>query len=322
MITKYSQTMKHFISLILVLLQVLSSFGQEPDSLMLLTQSQADSLAFRLKHHYTNNFNFLVKADTLMLVPRDDEMADTCFVVQDDVIAVAKIKEQDDTVWVKVARDQITMGWVTEEELLVSTTPDDGISVIIDRLTDTRVIWMSALVALGVIALLIYSRRQKLGRITINGSGEALMLMLTVLALVLLYTYIQTYYPEFWQEYYFHPTLNPLILPGIMAVLLSLVWAVIILYVAFIISVYHNFYFVPGMKFIFEITGISMLLYLTVSLTSTLAGWYVALVLAVIIAVCAVYIYFRYLRYRYQCPKCGELLRSKGTCPECGTKLV
>ena len=155
MITKYSQTMKHFISLILVLLQVLSSFGQEPDSLMLLTQSQADSLAFRLKHHYTNNFNFLVKADTLMLVPRDDEMADTCFVVQDDVIAVAKFKEQDDTVWVKVARDQITMGWVTEEELLVSTTPDDGISVIIDRLTGTRVIWMSALLALGLIAMLI-----------------------------------------------------------------------------------------------------------------------------------------------------------------------
>ena len=306
----------------LVLFQVLPLFGQEPDTLMLLTQSQADSLAFRLKHHYTNNFNFVVKADTLFLVPRDDEMTDTCVVVYGDVIAVAKIKELNDTVWVKVARDQITMGWVAEDELLASTTPDDGISVVIDRLTGTRIIWMSALVALGIIALLIYSRRQKLGRITINGSGEALVLMLMVLALALFYTYIQTYYPEFWQEYYFHPTLNPLILPGIMAVLLSVAWAVLVLYVAFIISVYHNFYFVPGVKFIFEITGISMLLYLAVSLTSTLAGWYVALALAVIIAATSVYVYFRYLRYRYQCPKCGTLLRSKGVCPECGTRLV
>lgn len=314
--------MRHIVIYILVLFQALPLFGQESDSLMLLTQSQADSLAFRLKHHYTNNFNFLIKADSLLLVPRDDEMTDTCEVYLGDVIAVAKIKEQDDTVWVKVARDQITMGWVTEDELLASATPDDGISVIIDRLTGTRVIWMSALLALGLVAMLIYSRRHKWNRITINGSGEALMLMLSILAVALFYTYIQTYYPEFWQEYYFHPTLNPLILPGIMAVLLSLVWAVIILYVAFIISVYHNFYFVPGVKFIFEVTGISMLLYLLVSLTSALAGWYVALALSLIVASASVYVYFRYLRYRYQCPRCGTLLRSKGVCPECGTRLV
>lgn len=314
--------MKVLLFLLLTIAQVLPALGQEPDTLMLLTQEQADSLEFRLKHHYTNNFNFQVKADSLILVPQADEMADTCTVMRGDIIAVAKIKKQNDTIWVKVARDQLTMGWVAEPDLLDAATPDDGISVIIDRLTGTRAIWMSSLLALGIIAILIYSRRHKWKRITINGSGEALMLMLTVLGMAVIYTHIQTYSPEFWLEYYFHPTLNPLILPGIMSLLLTLAWAVVIIYVAFLISVYHNFYFVPGMKFIFQITGISMLLYLLVSLTSTFIGWYTALALAIIIAITIITVYVRFLRHRYQCPVCGTLVHDKDTCPECGSRLI
>ena len=44
-----------------------------------LTPQQKDSLIFRLTHHYTDNFNFLVKADTLILLPREgDLIQDTC----------------------------------------------------------------------------------------------------------------------------------------------------------------------------------------------------------------------------------------------------
>ena len=325
--------------LLTILLQALPAIGQESDSLLLLTPEQADSLEFRLKHHYTNNFNFRVKADTLLLVPRDNELTDTCIVTYGDLIAVALIKEQNDTVWVKLARDQITMGWVNEADLLRSTTPDDGISVIIDRLTGTRAIWMSALLALGLIAFMFYTRkrstrsRRLADRTSQSGSDtpeaaalafgepEAPLLLATTLAIAVIYTGIQTYAPEFWQEYYFHPTLNPLILPGIMAVLLSLVWLLVVVYVALIIAVYRDYYFAPGLRFILRITGLAMLFYLLVSLSSTLVSWWLALVIAIVLAVLVLYIYFRHLRHRYQCPYCGAVLHDKGTCPECGTEL-
>ena len=65
-----------------------------------LTTEQLDSLEFRLTHHYTLNDNFIVKADSIKLVPRDDETTDTCYVKKDEMLVVVKIKRnrvsQDD----------------------------------------------------------------------------------------------------------------------------------------------------------------------------------------------------------------------------------
>ena len=93
----------------------LSADNSVADTLLELTQKQADSLEFRLLHHYTNNFNFVVKVDSLVLIPREDEMNDTSRVRKNDRIAVADIREQD-TIWIKVARDQFTMGWISEDD--------------------------------------------------------------------------------------------------------------------------------------------------------------------------------------------------------------
>lgn len=105
----------------------------EDSTLMDITPKQVDSLVFRLTHHYSENFNFLVKADSLKLIPREgDLIMDTCLVYKDDVIAVAAIKtipgDSIDSIWVKVASNQTTMGWIPESELLKGTTPDDLIS--------------------------------------------------------------------------------------------------------------------------------------------------------------------------------------------------
>lgn len=336
--------MKQLILLLAILLQVLPVRSQETDSLMLLTQEQADSLEFRLKHHYTNNFNFRIKVDTLILIPRADELSDTCIVMLNDIIAVAKIKTDNDTVWVKVARDQLTMGWVTEEELLNSSTPDDGISVVIDRLTGTRTIWMSSLLILGILALFFIRHKKSVKYIHSRLHGKEatephqilpaikerkwsgifeypLMLLITC-TLAAIYTGIQAHAPEFWQEYYFHPTLNPLILPGIMSVLLTLAWLLVISFVSIIIDVYNHYYFIPGIKRILEVTGAAMFIYLLISVTSNLISWTAALILAILIFTAVTYIYFRFIRHRYQCPVCGTRLHNKGTCPECGTKLI
>ncbi len=246
------------------------------DSLLNLTPRQVDSLMFRLSHHYSENFNFVVKADSLTLIPREGDIAlDTCKVYDGDVIVVASIKtipgDSIDSVWVKVAHDQYTMGWVLEEELLKSTVPDDMISEMLDALTGSRGFWMSSVVLAGVVGFLLRRRRN-------NGlqilrfeemDGFYPCLFLTIIAVMAsLYASIQNFLPEYWQEYYYHPTLNPLQLPLVMACLVVLVWLVIIVYIAVIDEVYHHFYFVPGVTYLLELTGIAMCEYLIVSWTT------------------------------------------------------
>lgn len=292
------------------------------DTLLLLTQSQADSLEFRLKHHYTNNFNFVVKADTLMLIPLvDDAVRDTCWVNKGDVIAVAAIN-QSDTVLVKVARDQYTMGWISEEELLAKAVPDDMISQMIDRLTGSRAIWMSILVVLGIIGFL--HRRRKKHKLQIFQFDEMdsfypILMLILVGILASLYASIQNFAPEFWQEYYFHPTLNPLILPTIMAILVVTVWLLLIVFIALVLDVYHHFYALQGINYLLELCGLSMLVYLAISWTTRI---YVGYFLLITLIVILLWIYFKHIRCSYLCGACGGKMRKKGICPHCGQENI
>ena len=97
-----------------------------------------DSILFARKHHYSENFNFVVKADTLYLMRSQPEEAvsmmpiDTFPVNRHDHLVVADIRimpnDSIDSVWVQVARDQMTFGWAHESELLPKVVPDDPIS--------------------------------------------------------------------------------------------------------------------------------------------------------------------------------------------------
>ena len=142
------------------IVNIVDTATMEDTTLMSLTPQQVDSMVFRLTHHYSENFNFLVKADSLVLIPREgDLMTDTCRVYKNDIIAVAAIKtisgDSIDSIWVKVASDQMTMGWIPENELLKGATPNDLISEMLDALSSSRAIWMSAIVAIGLIAIII-----------------------------------------------------------------------------------------------------------------------------------------------------------------------
>ncbi len=256
-------------------------------TLLSLSPKQVDSLMFRLTHHYSENFNFLVKADSLTLIPREgDLITDTCHVYADDIIAVAEIKalpgDSIDSIWVKVASNQFTMGWIPEQELLKGTTPDDPISEMLYALSSSRAIWMSALVALGVIAI-FFGRKKKLAMPLILRFEEMPsiyppLFLLLVALMASLYASVQNFVPEFWQEYYFHPTLNPLVLPPVMATLVVLMWLVIITFIAVIDEVYHHFYFAQGVTYLAELIGVSMLVYLMVSWTTLIYIGYLLLI--------------------------------------------
>ena len=262
-------------------------------TLMSLSPKQVDSLVFRLTHHYSENFNFLVKADSLTLIPREgDLITDTCRVYAGDVIAVAAIKalpnDSIDSIWVKVASSQYTMGWIPEQELLRGTTPDDTISEVLDALSSSRIIWMTALVVLGAIALILGKKRQ-FGKPLIlrfeemNSIYPPLFLLLVAL-MASIYASIQNFVPEFWQEYYFHPTLNPLMLPHVMATLVAIIWLVIITFIAVIDEVYNHFSFQQGITYLAELIGAAMLIYLIISWTTLVyIGYILLLALAAIL---------------------------------------
>ncbi len=212
------------------------TYGQvymQTDTLLELTTEQADSLFFRFSHHYTVNYNFIVKADSFPLVSHGTDIIDTSYVYKGDRIAVANISQENaDTAWIKVFRDQPTMGWVTEKELLKSTVPDDDISRLIDYLIHHQALLIAILCAIAIIALAFWkiSRTYSVG------------LILVECAIVVLFVYIQNDSPEYLWEYYFHPTFNPFILPVPMMALLSLVWLMIIILTAyvFVLSDYIN----------------------------------------------------------------------------------
>lgn len=290
----------------------------ETDTLLELTQKQADSLEFRLLHHYTNNFNFVVKADSLLLIPREDELADTSCVRKNDCLAVADIRESD-TIWIKVARDQFTMGWISEDELLQGVVPDDPISQVIDVLTSSRYIWMSVVVVLGLLGFVLKRRGKQLQifRFDEMDSFYPTLFLILVSLVACLYVCIQHFAPEFWQEYYFHPTLNPLILPPVMAILLTLVWIVIIVFIAMLVDVYHHFYFFPGLMYILEMLGAAMISYLVIKWTTS---FYVGYALLAAYIIFLLWIYIKYIRCKFVCGSCGRRIKAKGVCPHCGKK--
>ena len=101
------------------------------------TPGQRDSIKFVRTHHYSQNYNFKVHADSLMLlsVTPDDPVrpfVDTVYVHEGDLLVVADFAyaptDTVDTVWIKVAHDQATIGWLHEKELLGNAVPDDPIS--------------------------------------------------------------------------------------------------------------------------------------------------------------------------------------------------
>ena len=261
--------------------------------LMSLSPKQVDSLVFRLTHHYSENFNFLVKADSLTLIPREgDLITDTCRVYAGDVIAVAAIKampnDSIDSIWVKVASSQYTMGWIPEQELLRGTTPDDTISEILDALSSSRIIWMTALISLGAIALILGKRKRfekpLILRFEEMNSIYPPLFLLLVAMMASLYASVQNFVPEFWQEYYFHPTLNPLMLPHVMAALVVIMWLVIITFIAVIDEVYNRFSFQQGITYLAELIGAAMLIYLVISWTTFVyIGYILLLVLTILL---------------------------------------
>lgn len=294
-----------------------------------LSERTLDSLNFAITHHYTDNYNFLMMGDSLALQvqeplhnqPLPDEPA-IQRVYRHDRLVVADIavipEDSVDSVWVKVARDQYTMGWVHEQDLLKQVVPADSISLFIYVFSNQHLIYFLSMLA--VLAAVYVSRRMRRKRFRIVhfddvGSAYPTLLCLCVSVSAVLYASIQHFVPDVWVEYYYHPTLNPFLLPSVPGAFIASVWLSILLALASIDDVMKLLPWSEAVLYLFSLLGMCAMCYLFFSVATLYLVGYPCLLLY---AVFSLWRYFRYFRYAYNCGRCGAKIRHKGRCPHCG----
>ena len=302
--------------------------GQQTPDAWDLTEQQLDSISFYTTHHYTQNYNFLVRVDSMPIIAQlpaeaiSDMPVDTLLVYKADHLVVADITtvpvDTIDSVWVKVARDQLTAGWIHERDLLLAVSPDDPISEFIDFFSDAHLLIFLALVVVVVAAYVIRKlmrRQAKLVHFNDIVSFYPTLLCLLVAASATLYSSIQLFAPEKWRHFYYHPTLNPYAVPLLLGVFLVLVWSLLIVAIAVLDDVHRQ---LPFGEMILYMLGLGATCAVVYVVFSVFTLYYIGYPLFFAYVVFALWRYFSQPRPRYQCGRCGGLLYKKGTCPHCG----
>ena len=293
-----------------------------------LTDRQVDSISFYTSHHYTQNFNFLVKADTLRLIAQHPTeyvnglRVDTLTVCKGDRLVVADITTMPsdtlDSVWVKVARDQQTIGWIHERNLLPGALPDTPISQFIDLFSNVHLLLFLAIVVL-VGTLFVVRRLLKMGVRIVHfndiPSFYPTLLCLLVASSAVFYSTIQLFAPESWRHFYYHPTLNPFSVPLHLGLFLLSVWALVIVALAAVDDIRRQLSGGEALFYCLGLAGVCAFDYVVFSVTTL---YYVGYPLLAVYVVASVVAWYRHRPPLYRCGHCGGLLSEKGPCPHCG----
>ena len=290
---------------LLAVLMLTACYNRKPvtSEALELTEAQMDSLSFYSTHHYTQNFNFLVKADSLHLkydpnssvspefIDENTLAVDSVTFFRGDHIVVADIKtipsDSIDSVWVKVARDQVAMGWVRESELLPAVTPDDPISVFIDTFSNKHLLFFLALLVLVGSAYglrKLHSQNAYIIHFNDIPSYYPTVLAVLVAASATFYSSIQLFGPETWRHFYYHPTLNPFVVPFHLRLFLMSVWAIVIMTIATIDDVCHHLSLSDAVLYLLGLAGVCAVLYVVFSITTLYYIGYPLLVAYIVFA--------------------------------------
>ena len=322
--------MRRLVSIISILVLLCSCYnkGQQTPDAWDLTEQQLDSISFYTTHHYTQNYNFQVRADSMPLIQQlpaealSDMPVDTLMVYKNEHLVVADITtvpaDTIDSIWVKVASDQLTFGWIHEHEMLKCVSPDDPISEFIDFFSDAHLlIFLAFIVVVGAVYVnrQLMSRQAKLVHFNDIASFYPSLLCLLVATSATLYSSIQLFDPEKWRHFYYHPTLNPFAVPLSLGLFLISVWAIVIVGVAVLDEVRRQLHLGEAVLYLLGLGATCAVAYVVFSVFTL---YYIGYPLLVAYIVFAIHRYFGRPRPRYRCGRCGGLLYDKGTCPHCG----
>lgn len=293
-----------------------------------LSERQIDSLSFFSTHHYTNNYNFVVKADSMVFIRQLPEEAvggmtiDTFTVYRHDHLVVADIRsvptDTIDSVWVQLANDSSMFGWAHESYLLPRVVPDDPISQFISTFSDNHLlVFLIIFVVIGACYMLRQLSRRHVQIVHFNdiNSFYPTLLCLIVASAATFYATIQNFAPEMWRHFYYHPTLNPFNVPTTLSIFLLSVWAMVIVGVACIDDVRHKLPFGAAVLYLGGLLCVCSIDYIIFSITTL---YYIGYFLLVAYFFFALRQYFRNNCVKYVCGRCGAPLKHKGKCPHCG----
>ena len=322
--------MRRILSLFLPLLLLTACYnrGQQTPDAWDLTEQQLDSISFYTTHHYTQNYNFRVRADSMPIIRQlpaealSDMPVDTLMVYRNEHLVVADITtvpaDTIDSIWVKVARDQDTFGWIHEHDMLSAVSPDDPISEFIDFFSDAHLlIFLGLFVVIGAVFVIrkLNIRQAKLVHFNDIPSFYPTLLCILVSTAAMLYSSIQLFDPEKWRHFYYHPTLNPYAVPPSLGMFLVSLWAILIVGLAVLDDVRRLLSFADALLYLLGLGAVCAVVYVVLSVFTL---YYIGYLFYAAYVAFALWSYFRHPRPRYTCGRCGALLYQKGTCPHCG----
>lgn len=245
------------------------------------SDKQLDSISFSVTHHYTNKYNFVVSADSLMLIRQQPEeyvnhlsidsfaVKKKCLLVVSDIRMIPQ--DSIDSVWVQLATEDNAFGWIHESNLLPKVVPDDPISQFIMTFSNVHLlIFLIVIVLIGVAYLVkkIFTNNAKIVHFNDIDSPYPTALVLMVSLSASFYATIQTFMPEVWQHFYFHPTLNPFAVPRVLGFFLASVWSILILGLACVDEIKHRLSLGDGILYFGGLIGICAIDYIIFSLST------------------------------------------------------
>lgn len=268
---------------------------------------------------YALNSNFRVTADTLWL--HQLPLLDSIPVKEGDELVVAEItarKEMEgDSVWVKVARDQETIGWVPERQLLSRIVPVDPISRCIHLFSNSHALPFFLVLAVFFLCFVYRAlRRKQIKLIWLNDIDSVFPITLSWLmaAAATLYNSMQHFVPETWERYYYDPSLNPFDLPFVLGLFVLSVFLILLLGVALLDDLFHQTTMEVAFFYLLGLASCCIFLYIFF----TYLWVYLAYLAFIAYSVWCVRRLRKANSYPYACGACGAKMRSKGICPHCG----
>ena len=273
-----------------------------------------------MERHYTLNHNFEVITDSLMLQQLPLMEVLPVFKGERLVVAEFMIQPADsvDSVWVKVARDQETMGWVHETELLEKVVPVDSVSQFIHFFSNSHTIAffvISGLFGMGYIHRTV--RRRRLQFVLQNEVDSVFPVLLSwlIATAATLYASIQHFVPGTWEQFYYNPSLNPFSLPFILAVFMLNVWGIIWVGLATLDDLFHQIRVDVAFFYLLGLMSCCIFLYLFFTFTTY---YYIGYPCLLIYSVWSFRRVKRASLYQFSCGNCGAKIKKKGVCPHCG----
>ena len=291
-------------------------------------RSKIDSLDFRVKHHYSQGFNFIVKADSLMLLRQHQEEAvngmkiDSFAVKDGKEVVVADIRilpiDKQDSVWVQIATEDYSFGWIHESRLLKQVDPADPISQFISTFSNIHLLIFLIVISImgvGYLARKILKKNAHIVHFNDISSFYPTLLAVIVALSAAFYASIQLFAPETWREFYFHPSLNPFSQPLLLNIFLVLVWAMLITGIATIDDVRR---LLKSGETLLYLSGLGAVCAVNYIVFSVLTLYYIGYPLLIAYIYYAFRVYLRKSSETYYCGNCGVRLHRKGRCPHCG----